>query len=168
LRTGSASAYSPVGLNPNSESLVLPRLTMPNRRNIVAKSPSAVAGRAVYAPQPFWVGRPSTSTLSLKNVGTPAKKPSPVEAVRASALARSKSAQTMPFSSGCSRSTRAIAASTASSGETRPARISPASPTASWSPSASSPKACTRVRGGGWVMARKVATPDRSRIRPRS
>jgi hypothetical protein len=166
LRTGSAFMNSALALNPNSESWDLPRLTSPWPRNIVAKSPSARAGRATYAGQPCWVGSPSTSELSLTRVGTPVKKRSPGFAARARSLARSKSAQASPLSSGCSSSSRAIAASTASSGETRPSRISAARPTASCSPRASSVKACTRVRVGVWVMGRRYPALDRTRIRP--
>ena len=51
----------------------------------------------------------------------------------------------MPLSSGCTASARAMAASTTSGIDTSPACSASTSPTASWSPRASSVKAWTRL-----------------------
>ncbi len=90
LRTAPSRGCSDEALKPNSESWVLPSGTRPVARYIRAKSPSARLGVASQASVPCMVGMPSTSTLSLMNVGNPEKKPS--GGFRASDRARSKAA----------------------------------------------------------------------------
>ncbi len=72
-RTGPSRSCSADGLNPNSDSWVLPSGITPVARNIRAKSPSILRGVPWNASTPCWVGIPPTSTLSLTNVGIPAK-----------------------------------------------------------------------------------------------
>src|SRR5699024_294551 len=82
LRTSRPGDSAP-GEMPNSESCDLPRLIGPMRSNESAAAPCSAAGWARNAAEPCCVGRPATSTLSLMNVGTPAKHPcSSVSAAR--------------------------------------------------------------------------------------
>ena len=76
LRTGPSRGCSALGEKPYSLSWLFPSGTSPVARNIRAKSPSRLARRsASHASVPSIVGIPATSTLSLTQVGTPAKKP---------------------------------------------------------------------------------------------
>src|ERR1700743_1414782 len=116
---------------------------MPLARNSRVNSPSTTALCGAHASVPCMVGCPATSTLSLMKVGTPAKKPAG-GAPAAAARARSNPLYAKPFRAGLTASVRAIAASMTSDLLTLPARMASERPTASRSPRASSPKACTR------------------------
>ena len=87
LRTGPSRGCSALGEKPYSLSWLFPSGTSPVARYIRAKSPSRFAGTGVQASVPCMVGIPAVSTLSLSQVGTPAKKPG--RGSRASARARS-------------------------------------------------------------------------------
>ncbi len=142
LRTGPSRGCSALGEKPYSLSRLFPSGTSPVARYIRAKSPSRFTGTGSQASAPFMVGSPAKSTLSLSQVGTPAKKPG--RGSRASSRARSNASWAMPLSSGCTRSARAMAASTTSGIDTSPACSASTRPTASCSPRASSVKAWKR------------------------
>jgi hypothetical protein len=75
VRTAPSRGCSAAALKPYSESWLLPSGISPVARYIRAKSPSRGAGWPTQESAPWPVGMPATSTLSLINVGTPAKNP---------------------------------------------------------------------------------------------
>ncbi len=87
LRTGPSRGCSALGEKPYSLSWLFPSGSSPVARYIRANSPSRFSGTGVQASVPCMVGIPAVSTLSLSQVGTPAKKPG--RGSSASARARS-------------------------------------------------------------------------------
>ena len=73
LRTGPSRGLA-AALKPNSDIWVLPSEVSPVARYNRVNSPSATASCGAHASAPT-VSWPATSTLSLRNVGTPPKNP---------------------------------------------------------------------------------------------
>ena len=150
---GALSIYSVDALKPNSGSLLLPRQTNPCARYWRAKAPSALAGRPLTAADPWLLGSPRTSVLSLIKVGTPPNGPcvdAAAAAATAAARAGSKASIWMALIAGSTCSARAMLAAATSRSDTWRDRTSSARATASWSARTSSQNACTRV---GKLMA---------------
>jgi hypothetical protein len=87
FRVGGRFSYSVVALNPNSGIDDLPSTVIPVERYCWAKGSVVVLMVGLTASDPYPVGRPAMSVLSLMNVGTPAN--TPCGAVRAAVRARS-------------------------------------------------------------------------------
>lgn len=75
LGVGGPLRNSVVAFSPNSGIRLLPSTVIPALRNCVAYRPSCVAGRARNASDPWLVGIPTRSVLSLSRVGTPWSRP---------------------------------------------------------------------------------------------
>ena len=126
LAVGPNSAGSAVGRMPNSQVLVLPRMTRPARRSRTTSSLSTVDTLSRRNRLPSQNRRPAASTArSLSRNGTPANGPSGSPAVTASRACSNAGVMTA-LSDGLRASRRRIAKSTRSPGATSRSRTSAA------------------------------------------
>ena len=146
----------------SSGSRVFPTTIAPAARSRRTSSSSVAAGVSGVAPDPWRVGNPATSKLSLMATGTPASA-SPLLSARASSSSAARRAPSASTSWNApirpsSAAMRASASSTTARAVRRPARTSSAicravSATFGIEPPAGSLAVAARIANGPWVVA---------------